>query len=94
MELVTDPNLFDIRRKIITRDHKLIAAFTLFFGAFVGRAILAAGGAGVALGVAVGVRLLIMVSWVFVPAKEDKNRTISAPSDSKASSFSPPVSTV
>lgn len=84
VELVTDPDLFNLRRKIKTRDHKLIAAFTLFFGAFVGRAILAASGAAVALAVAVGVRLLIMVSWAFVPIKETK-KVIPQREDTKSS---------
>lgn len=72
VELVTDPKLFDIRHKVKTRDHKLIAAGTLFLGAFVGRAIMASIGVGGALGVGVGVRLLIMLSWAFVPAKGAK----------------------
>ncbi|KAJ7154675.1 hypothetical protein C8R46DRAFT_1118055, partial [Mycena filopes] len=56
VELVTDPRLFNIREKVKTRDHKLIAAVALFCGAFVGRAILAKIGAAGALGVGAGTR--------------------------------------
>jgi len=72
VELVTDPKLFDIRHKVITRDHKLAAAGALFLGAFVGRAIMVAIGVGGALGVGVGFRILIMISWAFIPAKGGK----------------------
>ncbi|KAK1225790.1 hypothetical protein PQX77_011256 [Marasmius sp. AFHP31] len=70
VELFTDPSLFNLRQKIITRDHKLIAAFSLFIGAFVCRAILAEVGPSGTLGIAVGFRCLIAISWLFVPAKK------------------------
>ncbi|KAJ7484396.1 hypothetical protein FB451DRAFT_1232359 [Mycena latifolia] len=69
VELVTDPRLFNLRQKVITRDHKLIAAVALFGGAFVGRAILAQIGAAGALGVGAGVRLLIALAWIVIPGK-------------------------
>ncbi|KAJ7056219.1 hypothetical protein C8F01DRAFT_1157135 [Mycena amicta] len=72
VELVTDPRLFNLRQKVITRDHKLIAAIALFAGAFVARAILASAGAAAALGVGAGVRLLIALSWIVVPGKKPK----------------------
>ncbi|KAJ6532751.1 hypothetical protein DFH09DRAFT_1182173 [Mycena vulgaris] len=68
VELVTDPRLF-ARSKVITRDHKLIAAAALFGGAFVGRAILAQIGAAGALGVGAGLRVLITVAWIVIPSK-------------------------
>ncbi|KAJ7255312.1 hypothetical protein C8J57DRAFT_1186564 [Mycena rebaudengoi] len=68
VELVTDPKLF-YRKKVITRDHKLIAAASLFFGAFVGRALLAKIGAASALGVGAGLRVLIALSWIVIPGK-------------------------
>lgn len=67
---MTDPKLFDFRRMVKTRDHKLIAAASLLLGAFVGRAILAAIGSSGALGVACGFRILITMSWLVVPAKK------------------------
>lgn len=69
---MADPALFNFRHKVITRDHKLIAAFCLFFGGFVGRALLGSIGAAGALGIGTGLRLLIAISWLFVPAKADK----------------------
>lgn len=69
VELVTDPRLFNIRHKVKTRDHKLIAAVALFGGAFVARALLAQIGAAGALGVGTGVRLLIALAWIVVPGK-------------------------
>ncbi|KAF5366814.1 hypothetical protein D9758_006551 [Tetrapyrgos nigripes] len=68
VELVTDPKLF-LHQRVKTRDHKLIAAFCLFLGAFVSRSVLAAVGASGALGVGTGIRLLITFSWLFVPGK-------------------------
>ncbi|KAF7291970.1 Aldedh domain-containing protein [Mycena indigotica] len=70
VELVTDPRLFNLRQKVITRDHKLIAAVALFTGAFVARAILASAGAPTALGVGAGIRVLIALSWIVIPGKK------------------------
>ncbi|KAF5349167.1 hypothetical protein D9756_009465 [Leucocoprinus leucothites] len=69
VELFTDPGLFNIRKRILSRDHRLIAASALFIGAFVGRAILAKLGTAGALGVAVGFRVLMSFQWIFVPSK-------------------------
>lgn len=69
IELMADPKLF-FRKKVITRDHKLIAAGALFLGGFVSRSILDKIGADSALGVGAGIRLLITLSWLFVPGKK------------------------
>lgn len=69
VELVTDPGLFQIRKRVMSRDHRLIAAVSLFIGAFVGRAILARLGTASALGVGVGIRILMTFQWIFVPSK-------------------------
>lgn len=69
VELVSDPRLFNLRHKVITRDHKLIAAVALFFGAFVARALLAQIGAAGALGIGTGLRVLITLSWIVIPGK-------------------------
>lgn len=68
-ELMADPRLFDVRHWVVTRDHKLIAALALFVGGFVGRALVDQIGAAGALGVGTGIRVLIALSWVFVPGK-------------------------
>jgi len=65
-----------MHQRVKTRDHKLIAAFFLFLGAFVSRAILAAAGARGALGVGTGVRLLITFSWLFVPGKKAQPKQV------------------
>ena len=71
---MTDPGLLNLRERVKSRDLRLIAAFSLFFGAFVGRAILAPLGYAGTLGVAVGFRILIAISWGFVDVKP-KNAT-------------------
>ena len=68
-ELMADPKLFQLNRYIVSRDHKLIAIFAVFFGGFVGRAIIDSIGAAGALGVGTGMRLVIALSWLFVPGK-------------------------
>ena len=72
VELMTDPSLWKIWKKVPTRDLRLIAASALFLGAFVGRAILAALGYAGTLGVAVGLRMLIAISWACIDRKPKK----------------------
>jgi len=69
-ELVADPKLFTLRKRVISRDHKTLAIFALFLGAFVSRAILAAIGSAGALGIATGIRALLAFGWLFVPSKD------------------------
>ncbi|ETW76034.1 hypothetical protein HETIRDRAFT_436897 [Heterobasidion irregulare TC 32-1] len=68
-ELMADPQLLQLRRRIISRDHKLLAILALFLGGFVGRAILQSAGSPAALGIGAGVRVVLAVGWLFVPAK-------------------------
>ncbi|KAH8116002.1 hypothetical protein DFH11DRAFT_1840503 [Phellopilus nigrolimitatus] len=68
-ELMSDPKLFG-RRFVNTRDHKFIAVFALFLGGFAGRAILDKVGSAGAFGVGTGIRFLIAIAWLFVPAKK------------------------
>ena len=70
-ELMTDPNLFR-RRFSASRDHKIMAIVTLFFGGFVGRCIIDKIGSAGTLGVGTGLRFLIALSWYFVPSKKTK----------------------
>jgi len=72
VELMADPRLFHLRSSVITRDHKLIAASSLFIGGFVGRSLTQQIGAAGALGVGVGFRILIALCWLFVPGKKSK----------------------
>jgi hypothetical protein len=65
---MADPKLFNLRRMVISRDHKIFAVFALFFGAFVGRAILQSTSAAVTLGIGTGFRLvyLLFVKYPFM----------------------------
>ncbi|KAF8157070.1 hypothetical protein B0H34DRAFT_789590 [Crassisporium funariophilum] len=69
VELMSDPRLFRFRQRVMTRDHRLIAAVALFLGAFVGRAILGQLGTAATMGIGVGFRMFITFSWIFVPNK-------------------------
>ena len=68
-DLMADSKLFSIRKRATSRDHRALAIFGLFLGAFVSRALLAEIGSAGALGVATGIRLLLAFSWLFVPSK-------------------------
>jgi hypothetical protein len=67
-ELMADPKLF-IARRVITRDHKVIAVTCLFLGGFCSRAVLQSIGSPASLGIGTGLRTLIALSWFFVPAQ-------------------------
>ena len=69
-ELMADPKLFHLKNIVITRDHKVMGIFALFLGGFVSRAILQSIGSDSSLGIACGVRVLMALSWLFVPAKK------------------------
>ena len=69
VELMSDPRLFKLRQRVMTRDHRLIAAVALFIGSFVGRSILGQLGTAATMGIGVGFRVLITLSWIFVPGK-------------------------
>jgi uncharacterized membrane protein YoaK (UPF0700 family) len=69
-ELVADPKLFNFRHMVKTRDHKVLGIFALFIGGFTSRAILQTIGAESSLGIACGIRVLMAISWLFVPAKK------------------------
>lgn len=71
-ELMADPKLFDIRRIVISRDHKILAIVSLFLGGFIGRVLIDIVGSAGTLGIGAGIRLLISVWWVFVPEKQAK----------------------
>lgn len=69
-ELVADPKLFNVTRLVAARDHKALAVFALFLGAFSGRAVLPEIGSAGALGIATGIRVLLAFGWLFVPSKD------------------------
>jgi hypothetical protein len=67
-ELMADPKLF-VARRVMTRDHKVIAVISLFLGGFCSRAILQAIGSPASLGIGTGLHVLIALSWLFVPSQ-------------------------
>jgi len=67
-ELMADPRLF-VGRRVASRDLKVIAVSALFVGGFCSRAILQAIGSPASLGIGTGIRVLIALSWFFVPGK-------------------------
>nr|VWO99585.1 Polyamine oxidase (EC [Ganoderma boninense] len=69
-ELVAQKDLFTFRRRVLSRDHRVLSIALLFFGGFSGRAILQSASAAAALGVGAAVRLVITLWWLFVPGKE------------------------
>lgn len=69
VELMSDPRLFNLRRKVASRDHKILAAVTLFVGGFCSRALLGQIGSAGTLGIGVGLRIFIAISWIFVRGK-------------------------
>ena len=73
VELASDPGLFKFRQRVMTRDHRLIAAGSLFLGAFVSRSILGQIGTAATMGVGTGFRVLITLSWIFVPNKPPRS---------------------
>ncbi|KAG2129650.1 uncharacterized protein EDB93DRAFT_1182093 [Suillus bovinus] len=71
-ELMADPQLFDIRRIVISRDHKIVAIGSLFLGGFIGRVLIDSIGSAATLGIGTGIRLIISIWWLFIPEKQAK----------------------
>ncbi|KAJ7098275.1 hypothetical protein C8R44DRAFT_947818 [Mycena epipterygia] len=71
IELVTDPQLFRLGRKIASRDHRVLALGTLFAGALVARLLVGNIGAPATLGFGAGIRLFVAAAWTLVRGKGD-----------------------
>ncbi|KAJ7484400.1 hypothetical protein FB451DRAFT_1028032 [Mycena latifolia] len=69
VELVTDPQLFQVRRKIASRDYRVLALVALFAGAFGARLLVDKMGAAATLGFGAGIRLFVAAAWFFVRGK-------------------------
>lgn len=69
---MTEPQLFNFRRLVKSRDHKVMAILFLFVGGFVSRAILDRIGSAGTLGVGTGLRFIVTLWWLLVPAKKAK----------------------
>ncbi|KZT52806.1 hypothetical protein CALCODRAFT_501878 [Calocera cornea HHB12733] len=72
VQFMGDPKLFSPRAPIKSRDHKALAILMLFLGGLIGRALDGTIGAANTFAVGAAIRLLISVSWWWVPRKEPK----------------------
>jgi hypothetical protein len=72
-ELVAEPLLF-MRRWVSARDHRVLGAICIFFGGFVGRALVDVMGAAGTLGIGTGIRVVIALGWLFVPSKRSAQK--------------------
>ncbi|EJU01156.1 hypothetical protein DACRYDRAFT_22920 [Dacryopinax primogenitus] len=80
VQLVGDPKLFSPHAPIKSRDHKALAIFMLFLGGLMGRALTGTIGAANTFAVGAAMRLLIAVSWWWVPKKAPKPQPIASSS--------------
>lgn len=69
---MVEPKLFHFGW-VTSRDHKIYAILCVFLGGFFGRAIIDAVGSAGALGVVTGIKILIALSWWFIPDKNAKS---------------------
>ncbi|KAF9226307.1 hypothetical protein BS17DRAFT_538619 [Gyrodon lividus] len=72
VELISEPKLFNFRRLVVERDHKIMTIAACFGGGFAGRAVLDEVGAPITLGVAAGLRVLLSILWLCAPKKLDR----------------------
>ncbi|BGP51179.1 hypothetical protein JCM10450v2_007108 [Rhodotorula kratochvilovae] len=72
VDLLNDPLLF-ARRLVKTRDHRLLAVLVTFLGGMCSAGIVFASNSAVAFGVCTGLRLLSVLSWLFVPLEKPEN---------------------
>ncbi|KAH8828537.1 hypothetical protein DL96DRAFT_1709818 [Flagelloscypha sp. PMI_526] len=68
VELLSDPHLLDFTRFVYTRECKLAGCASLAIGAFVARTLMPVVGDGETLAIAAGLRVLVALSWLFVPS--------------------------
>ncbi|GAA5953481.1 hypothetical protein JCM21900_005679 [Sporobolomyces salmonicolor] len=66
VELVNEPKLFALKL-VKSRDHRIIGVFSVFLGGMCSAAIVFATNSATALGVAAGIRIISMLSWLLVP---------------------------
>ncbi|GAA5986324.1 hypothetical protein JCM5350_002981 [Sporobolomyces pararoseus] len=68
VELVCDPKLFAVKA-VKSRDHRVIAVFSVFLGGMCSAAIVFQSSSAVAFGVCSGLRLISMLTWLLVPSE-------------------------
>jgi len=74
VQFMGDPKLFSPHAPIKSRDHKALAIFMLFLGGFVGRVLDGTVGGANTFGIGAAFRLLIAISWWWVPKKVAKEQ--------------------
>ncbi|EJD44874.1 hypothetical protein AURDEDRAFT_114228 [Auricularia subglabra TFB-10046 SS5] len=72
VQIMSDPKLFSLNRRSIARDSRLLAVLFLLIGGIVGRALMNTIGDSSTLAIGAGIRALIAICWLFVPAKQVK----------------------
>ncbi|KZV80260.1 hypothetical protein EXIGLDRAFT_733362 [Exidia glandulosa HHB12029] len=68
VQIMSDPNLFKLNRRMLARDSRLLAVLFLLIGGIVGRALMNTIGDSSTLAIGAGIRALIAIFWLFVPA--------------------------
>lgn len=69
VQVINDPNLLKFNKRVAARDNKLLAVLFLLLGGIVGRALMNTIGESSTLVIGAGIRVLIALSWLFVPAE-------------------------
>ncbi|KAB5593814.1 hypothetical protein CTheo_2783 [Ceratobasidium theobromae] len=73
VQFVGEPKLFQ-PHKVKQRDHKAVAILGLVLGGMIGRALINVIGAPWTLGLGAGIRVLIALSWLTIPAAKPKSK--------------------
>ncbi|GAA5985998.1 hypothetical protein JCM11641_004896 [Rhodosporidiobolus odoratus] len=71
VELINDPKLFCLKL-VKSRDHRALSVFFVFLGGMCSGGIVFASSSAVAFGVAAGLRIISMLSWLLVPTEKKK----------------------
>lgn len=72
VQIVNDPNLHKLNRRMLARDSRLLAVLCLLIGGIVGRALIDTIGDSSTLAIGTGIRVIIAFCWLFVPAATPK----------------------
>ncbi|KAL4078132.1 hypothetical protein V8B97DRAFT_1895139 [Scleroderma yunnanense] len=71
-ELISEPELFHLRRWVVERDHKLLTIGFMLLGGFAGRCLIDEIGSVFTLAIATGLRLIISGWWLMIPKKIER----------------------
>lgn len=68
VQIMSDPDMLRLNRRSLARDSRLLAVLFLLIGGIVGRALMNTIGDSSTLAIGAGIRVLIAIFWLFVPA--------------------------